>query len=114
MRKIWLVLIGMLLCTSVYANNLATGIVIGSAMSNESPKIVSDGTLTEARVYSCGIWASDINDDEDTRAKIATCAKRLQRICPTCVLGRLHSVVETNNHVDVRFEIVDTAAGATK
>lgn len=108
MGKIWLALLGVLLCTPIYASNLAAGIIIGSAMNHGSNHVVSGGVSTQARVYSCRIRLRDIDDDEDRNEKIVKCAKRLQSICSSCVLGRLHSVAENENGVNINFEIVDT------
>lgn len=108
MRKIWLVL-GMLLCTLVCASpGFVIGYLIGSASSHKSGTVGSSGISTEARVYSCNIWRSVINSDERVNALISECDQRLRRICPTCVLGHLHSVAETENGVNINFEIVDT------
>lgn len=109
MRKIWLVVLGMLLCTPICASaNFVTGYLIGSASSHKSGTVGSSGISAEARVYSCYIWHSVINSDERVNALISNCAQRLRRICPTCVLGHLHSVAETEDGVNINFEIVDT------
>ena len=107
MRKIWLVVLGMLLCTPVYASpGFVTGYLIGS--SHKSGTVGSGGISVEARVYSCYIPSDIIDNDTYTNKFISKCAQRLRRICSTCVLGHLHSVAETNNSVYINFEIVDT------
>ena len=108
MRKIWLVVLGMLLCTPVCASSgFVIGHLIGSASSHKSGTVGSSGISVEARVYSCCIPRRVINSDKRVNALISECAQRLRRICPTCVLGHLHSVAETEDSVNINFEIVD-------
>lgn len=107
MGKIWLALLGVLLCTPVYASpGFITGYLIGS--SHKSGTVGSGGISVEARVYSCYIPSDIIDNDTYTNKFISKCAQRLQRLCPTCILGRLHSVAENENGVNINFEIVDT------
>lgn len=109
MRKIWLVLMGMFLCTPIYASTaFVMGHLIGSATSHNSNTAAAGSVSTEARVYSCYIPRDVIDYDKRVNALIGECAQRLQRICPTCVLGHLHSVAENFDGVNVNFEIVDT------
>ena len=109
MRKIWLVVLGMLLYTPIYASpGFVIGHLIGSASSHKSGTVGSSGISAEARVYSCYIPRDVIDNDIYTNKFISKCAQRLQRICPTCVLGHLHSVAETFDGMNVNFEIVDT------
>lgn len=108
MGKIWLALLGVLLCTPIHASpNFATGFLLGSATSHKSNTAVSGGVSAEARVYSCYI-RYDIDNDKRTNALISKCAQRLQRLCPTCILGHLHSVAENLDGVYINFEIIDT------
>lgn len=107
MRKIWLVVLGMLLCTPIYASPaFVMGHLIGS--SHKSNTVGSGSISVEARVYSCYIPRDVIDNDTYTNKFISKCAQRLQRVCPTCVLGHLHSVAETFDGMNVNFEIVDT------
>lgn len=109
MRKILLMVLGMLLCTPVCASSgFVIGHLIGSASSHKSGTVGSGAISVEARVYSCYIPRGVINNDTRTNNLISNCAQRLRCICPTCVLGNLHSVAETEDGVNINFEIVDT------